>query len=155
MPASALEWLTTTRATAGTDFVALFAIWCLFLARHTGQRDITVGTPVSGRSHPDSAALIGCLVNTLALRVRVDPGTDFPGYLRVVRAAVVDALAHQEIPFDHIVRAVAPRRAAARNPLYSTLFTYTPAEDASWQQPHPEQWPHPRRHASRRRRQPP
>ncbi len=132
VPASELDWLATTRTAAGTDFVALLAIWCLFLARHSGQRDLTVGTPVSGRSHSDTAALIGCLVNTLALRVRVDPGTDFPGYLRAVRAAVVDALAHQEIPFDHIVRAVAPRRAAASNPLYTTLFAYTPAEDAGW-----------------------
>ncbi len=132
VPASELDSFTTIRTAAGTDFVALFAIWCLFLARHTGQRDVTVGTPVSGRSHADTAAIIGCLVNTLALRVRVDPGTDFPGYLSTVRAAVLDALAHQEIPFDHIVRAVAPRRAGARNPLYTTLFTYTPAEDASW-----------------------
>lgn len=132
VPGSELDWLEAARTAAGTDFVAMFAIWCLFLARHTGQRDLTVGTPVSGRSHPDTAALIGCLVNTLAVRVRVDPGTDVPGYLRTVRAAVLDALAHQEIPFDHVVRAVAPRRAADRNPLYTTLFSYTPAEDASW-----------------------
>ena len=59
VPASALDWLATNRAAAGTDFVALFAIWCLFLARHTGQRDLTVGTLVSGRSHPDTAALVG------------------------------------------------------------------------------------------------
>jgi amino acid adenylation domain-containing protein len=132
VPASELDWLTTTRAAAGTDFVALFAIWCLFLARCTGRRDLTVGTPVSSRSHADTASLIGCFVNTVALRVRVDPGTDFPGYLGTVRAAVLDAIAHQEIPFDHVVRAVAPHRTAASNPLYTTLFTYTPAADASW-----------------------
>ncbi len=124
VPASALEWLAATRTAAGTDFVALFAIWCLFLARHTGQRDLTVGTLVSGRNHPDTAGLIGFLVNTLALRVRVDPDADFPGYLRDVRAAVLDAFAHQEIPFDHVVRAVAPRRTAARNPLFTTMFSY-------------------------------
>ncbi len=133
VPASELHWLTTTRTAAGTDFVALFAIWCLFLARHTGQRDLTVGTLVSGRSHPDTAALIGYFVNTLALRVRIDPGTDFPAYLRAVRATVLDAFAHQEIPFDHVVRAVAPRRTAARNPLFTTMFSYTPAEGADWQ----------------------
>lgn len=132
VPASELNWLASTRAAAGTDFVALFAIWCLFLARCTGRRDLTVGTPVSGRSHADTAGLIGCLVNTLALRVRVDPGTDFPGYLRTVHAAVLAALAHQEIPFDHVVRAVAPHRTASSNPLYTTLFSYTTAADASW-----------------------
>ncbi len=132
VPSSALEWLAATRTAAGTDFVALFALWCLFLARHTGQRDLTVGTLVSGRSHPDTAALIGYFANTLALRVRVDPDSDFPGYLRGVRAAVLDAFAHQEIPFDHVVRAVAPRRTAARNPLFTTMFTYAPAEGGDW-----------------------
>ncbi len=122
--ASALDWLAAARAVAGTDFVALLAVWCLFLARHTGQRDLTVGTLVSGRSHPDTAAMIGFFINTLALRVRVDPGADLPGYLREVRAAVLDAFAHQEIPFDQVVRAVAPRRSAIRNPLFTTLFSY-------------------------------
>lgn len=133
VPASELSWLTSTRAAAGTDFVALCAIWCLFLARCTGRRDITVGTPVSGRSHADTAGLIGCFVNTVALRICVDPGTDFPRYLRSVHAAVVLAFAHQEIPFEHVVRAVAPHRTAASNPLYTTLFTYTASADASWQ----------------------
>ncbi len=132
VPASELDWLAATRAAAGTDFVALFAVWCLFLARHTGQRDLTVGTQVSGRSHPDTAALVGYFVNSLALRVRIDPGADFPDYLRNVRAAVLDAFAHQDIPFDHVVRAVAPRRSAGRNPLFTTLFSYTPAEGGDW-----------------------
>ncbi|HET9893996.1 MAG TPA: amino acid adenylation domain-containing protein, partial [Streptosporangiaceae bacterium] len=132
VPASALGWLATSRQAAGTDFVALFAIWCLFLARHTGQRDLTVGTLVAGRSHPDTASLIGYFVNTLALRVRIDPDTDFPDYLRGVRAGVLDAFAHQEIPFEHVVREVAPRRAAARNPLFTTLFSFTSAEEADW-----------------------
>lgn len=130
VPASALDWLAAIRAAASTDFVALFAVWCLFLARHTGQRDLTVGTLVSGRSHPDTAALIGFFVNTLALRVRIDPSADFPGYLRQVRAIVLDAFDHQEIPFDHVVRAVAPSRSATRNPLFNTLFSYVTPEAA-------------------------
>lgn len=131
--ASTLDWLADIHAAAGTDFVALFAVWCLFLARHTGQRDLTVGTLVSGRSHPDTAALIGFFVNTVALRLRVDPSADFLGYLRQVRAIVTDAFAHQEIPFDHVVRAVAPRRSPVRNPLFTTLFSYMSAESAGWQ----------------------
>lgn len=133
LPASALDWLDAVRADASTDFVALFAVWCLFLARHTGKRDITVGTMVSGRSHPDVAALIGFFINTLALRVRIDPSADFPGYLRGVRAVVLDAYAHQEIPFDHVVRAVAPSRSATRNPLFSVLFSYVLSEAAQVQ----------------------
>ena len=46
---------------------------------------------------------------------------------------VLDAFAHQEIPFDQVVRAVAPRRTAARNPLFTTMFSYTPAEETDRQ----------------------
>jgi hypothetical protein len=132
VPAGTLDRLATIHAAAGTDFVALFAVWCLFLARHTSQRDLTVGTLVSGRSHPDTAALIGYFVNTVALRVRVDPSAGFLGYLRQVRAVVLDAFAHQEVPFDRVVRAVAPRRSPVRNPLFTTLFSYLSAEAAGW-----------------------
>ncbi|HET9896231.1 MAG TPA: amino acid adenylation domain-containing protein [Streptosporangiaceae bacterium] len=131
VPASALDWLAAARSDAGTDFVAFFAVWCLFLARHTGQRDLTVGTLVSGRSHRDTATMIGFFVNTLALRVRIDPATDLPGYLRQVQAVVLDAFAHQDIPFEHVVRAVAPRRAAAHNPLFRALFSYAPTDWSS------------------------
>jgi hypothetical protein len=126
-PASAVEWLAAARSSASTDFMSLFAVWCLFLARHTGQRDLTVGTLVSGRTHPDTAALIGFLVNTLALRVRIDLAAGFPALVAHVRQVVLDALAHQDIPFEHVVRAVAPRRAAAHNPLFTTSFSHTPA----------------------------
>jgi amino acid adenylation domain-containing protein len=124
VPASALDWLAAVRDGAGSDLVTLFAIWCLFLGRRTGQRDLTVGTLVSGRSHRDTAELLGFFVNTLALRIRIDPAADLPTYLRQVRAVVMEAFAHQDIPFEHVVRAVAPRRDAARNPLFRTLFNY-------------------------------
>ena len=99
-------------------------VWCLFLARHAGQRDLTVGTPISGRTRPDTDALIGFFVNTLALRVRVDPGAGFAALVAQVRQVVLDAFAHQDIPFEHVVRAVAPQRTAARNPLFTTSFAH-------------------------------
>ncbi len=119
----AAAWLDAARTTASTtDFVVLLAVWSLFLARHTGRRDLTTGTLVSGRDHPDTATLIGFFVNTLALRIRVDPDVTFPVHLAAVRQAVLDAFARQEIPFEHVVRAVAPHRTAARNPLFTTSY---------------------------------
>lgn len=44
---------------------------------------------------------------------------------------VLDAFAHQDIPFEHVVRAVAPRRAAAHNPLFRTLFSYESTDPSS------------------------
>ncbi len=122
---AAVAWLTTARTLASTtDFVVLLALFCVFLARHSGRRDLTVGTLVSGRNHPDTAGLIGFLVNTLALRVRVDPARTFPDHIAYVRQVVLDAFAHQEIPFEQVVRAAAPQRTAARNPLFTSLYDH-------------------------------
>ncbi len=122
---AAVAWLTVTRTTAATtDFVVLLALFCVFLARHSGHRDLTVGTLVSGRNHPDTAGLIGFLVNTVPLRVRVDPAATFPDHVARVRQVVLNAFAHQETPFEHVVRAAAPQRAAARNPLFTSLYDH-------------------------------
>ncbi|MDY7091306.1 MAG: AMP-binding protein, partial [Actinomycetota bacterium] len=48
-------------------------------------------------------------------------------YLRRVRSVVLAAFAHQETPFEHVVRAVAPDRADGVNPLFRTMFAFTAA----------------------------
>ena len=124
VPASRLAGLDQLRSQAGaTDFMVLLAAYCLLLARVSGDRDFIVGVPVSGRSHPDLAPLIGFFVNTLALRVTVRPEDDFLTHLERVRSVVLEAFAHQEAPFEHVVRAVAPDRGG--NPLFRTMFVFT------------------------------
>ncbi|MDY7091146.1 MAG: condensation domain-containing protein, partial [Actinomycetota bacterium] len=127
VPADRLTALDQARREAGaTEFMAYLAAYSLLIARSSGERDITVGVPVSGRSHPDLAPVVGFFVNTLAVRVTVDPAEDFLTYLRRVRSVVLAAFAHQETPFEHVVRAVAPDRADGVNPLFRTLFSFTP-----------------------------
>ncbi|TDO36765.1 amino acid adenylation domain-containing protein [Paractinoplanes brasiliensis] len=127
IPADRLSGLDRIRGQAGaTEFMLYLAVYCLLIARRSGDRDVTVGVPVSGRSHPDLAPVVGFFVNTLAVRVTVDPAEDFLTYLRRVRSVVLAAFAHQETPFEHVVRAVAPDRADGVNPLFRTLFSFTP-----------------------------
>ncbi|MFE2752768.1 amino acid adenylation domain-containing protein, partial [Actinosynnema sp. NPDC059335] len=126
VPVADLAELDRLRAETGaTDFMVYLAVYCLLVARHSGERDVVVGVPVSGRSHPDLAPVVGFFVNTLAVRVTVDPDEDFPTYLDRVRTVVLEAFAHQEAPFEHVVRAVAPDRAEAANPLFGTMFSFT------------------------------
>ncbi|MFV2098683.1 amino acid adenylation domain-containing protein, partial [Micromonospora sp. LOL_014] len=132
LPADLLAGLDRIRARAGaTEFAAHLAVYLLLLARVSGERDLTVGVPVAGRSHPDLAPLVGFFVNTLALRVTVRPEDDFGAHLRRVRSAVLDAFAHQEAPFEHVVRAVAADRVDGGNPLFRTLFAFTPDAPAA------------------------
>ncbi|MEU9763662.1 amino acid adenylation domain-containing protein [Streptomyces sp. NPDC047987] len=98
-------------------FMALTAVTQLLFARHSGRRDIALGTVTSGRDHQDTADLVGFFVNTLVLRVGVDETCSFRDLLDRTRGVVLDAFAHQDVPFDRLVEALAPERDPSRTPL--------------------------------------
>jgi acyl transferase domain-containing protein/aryl carrier-like protein/acyl carrier protein len=103
-------------------FMVLHAAFAVLLARWSGDEDIVVGTPVAGRDHKDIEHLIGCFVNTLALRSRVKPGLSFDQFLRQSRASTLRAYAHQKIPFDMVVESLNPPRSLSHSPLFQVMF---------------------------------
>ncbi|WP_314176406.1 non-ribosomal peptide synthetase [Streptomyces winkii] len=111
-----------------TLFTALLAAYQVLLARHSGQRDVCVGVPAAGRSHPETQDLIGFFVNTLVVRGQVDAShTTFRTLLREARRATAEAYAHQDVPFDQVVAELCPDRGAAHNPLFQAYLDVTPA----------------------------
>ncbi|HBL32091.1 MAG TPA: hypothetical protein DD490_35150, partial [Acidobacteria bacterium] len=62
--------------------------------------------------------VIGCFLNTLALRVFLEGGEGFRDALGRARDVVLDALAHQDVPFEQVLEVVRPERSAARTPLF-------------------------------------
>jgi amino acid adenylation domain-containing protein len=104
-----------------TLHMVLFGAWAILLARLSNQYDLVVGTPVASR--PDEAhALIGCFVNTLPIRIDVSDNPTTAVYLARVRERMLGAYAHQDVPLEHIVEAVAPRRELGYNPLFVTML---------------------------------
>ncbi|MGW6240423.1 non-ribosomal peptide synthase/polyketide synthase [Streptomyces sp. NPDC055094] len=104
-------------------FVVLTAVTQLLLSRYSGQRDVAVGTVVSGRERAELEGLVGFFVNTLVLRARIDQDRhSFDDLLDHVRTTALDAFAHQEVPFDRVVDALAPERDPSRTPLVQALI---------------------------------
>ncbi|HKH43621.1 MAG TPA: amino acid adenylation domain-containing protein, partial [Thermoanaerobaculia bacterium] len=113
------------RRSGASLFMALLAAWQAFLARHTGQDDFVVGTPVAGRDRAEVEGLIGLFVNTLALRIRLPAGEAFTPLLARVREAALGAFGHAWVPFERVVEIVEPDRDLARgghNPLFQTML---------------------------------
>ncbi|WP_103352222.1 non-ribosomal peptide synthetase [Amycolatopsis sp. CA-128772] len=106
-----------------TLFTALTAACQLVLRRWSGQDDVAVGTVTSGRDHPEVQDLVGLFVNTVVLRSRVDGRRSFGELLGTVRRTVLDAFAHQEVPFERIVDELSPDRDPSRTPLFEVLVT--------------------------------
>ena len=104
-------------------FTVLLAAYQILLHRHSGQGDIVVGIPSDGRTHAGLRQLVGYLTNPLAIRTHVDADETFNDLLARVRATVLDALTHQDVPFALLVEKLLPSRDASRAPLFQTTFT--------------------------------
>ncbi|MEU4248902.1 non-ribosomal peptide synthase/polyketide synthase [Amycolatopsis sp. NPDC026612] len=112
-----------SRARDTTLFTALVAACQLVLRRWSGQDDVAVGTVTSGRDHAEVQDLVGLFVNTVVLRSSVDGQRSFGELLGAVRRTVLDAFAHQEVPFERIVDELSPDRDPSRTPLFEVLVT--------------------------------
>ncbi|WP_044043683.1 non-ribosomal peptide synthetase [Caballeronia insecticola] len=91
-----------------SPFVVLLAAFDAWLYRLSGANDVVVAVPVAHRQRAETASLIGLLLNTLALRARVDAHQTFSQLLDAVRTHALAAFAHQDVPFDRVLDAVKP-----------------------------------------------
>ena len=104
--------------------MTVLASYAATLARFAGQDEVVVGTATGNRSRPETAGLVGLFMNTLALRVPVVRDQSFDALLGEVRRVVLDAFAHQEVPFERVVEAVNPPRDLSQSPIFQALFLY-------------------------------
>ncbi len=111
-------------------FMVVHALVATLLARLSNSTDITVGTPVGGRDHPDLEELVGMFVNTVVLRTEVNPEDVFGDLLGRVRAADLDAFANDDIPFESVVGELVPRRQTSHSPLFQVLLSFENNETA-------------------------
>ncbi|MER7753329.1 amino acid adenylation domain-containing protein [Kitasatospora sp. NPDC097643] len=105
-----------------TPFVVLLTAWTATLARLCGQRDLTVGSPMGGRPHPDLENVLGMFVNTVVLRAGLRPGGSLGELLADLGTEHGRALDHQEYPFASLVQRLGVPRDLSRNALFDAFF---------------------------------
>ncbi|WP_262947602.1 non-ribosomal peptide synthase/polyketide synthase [Xenorhabdus indica] len=118
-----------------TLFMTLLSAWTVVLSRLSGQEDIIVGTPSSGRSRQEVEPLIGFFVNILALRTRVSDDLTVAELLAQVRQTTLAAQAHQDLPFEQVMESVLPPRGPDHTPLCQVMFAWQDYEDPHWTLP--------------------
>jgi amino acid adenylation domain-containing protein len=105
-----------------TFFMVLFAAFTVLLRRYTGQDDIVLGTPSSGRLKKEFERVIGFFVNNLVLRVDLSGDPSFAEVIRRVRKMALEAFEHQGTPFDRLVEDLQPERNLDRSPIFQVMF---------------------------------
>ena len=107
-----------------TLYMTLLASWAALLARLSGQDDVVIGSPVSGRQRSETEDLIGFFVNTLALRFKLNLEQSVGSLLDQTRQVVLDAQNNQDLPFEQIVDIVQPLRSLAHTPIFQVMFAW-------------------------------
>ncbi|HEX3786920.1 MAG TPA: condensation domain-containing protein [Pseudonocardiaceae bacterium] len=97
------------RALAAAHGVTLFTVLCVGVAvllhRHTGQDDLTIGVPVADRRHPGTQELVGYLVNTVPLRLRLAGDPRCGALLRRAHEELAGVAEHAELGLDGVIAA--------------------------------------------------
>jgi amino acid adenylation domain-containing protein len=107
---------------AATPFMVLLGGFAVLLGELTGRDDFLVGTAVDGRATVESEPLIGCFVNLLPLRARLDGNPSFAQLVRRLRDTVVGALGRRDLPFERLVEELQPPRDDSGLPLVQVAF---------------------------------
>ncbi|MBV9341275.1 MAG: amino acid adenylation domain-containing protein, partial [Acidobacteria bacterium] len=125
-PSLTAELKTLSERHGVTLFITLLAAFNALLYRYSGIEDVLVGSATAGRNRPETEKLIGFFLNTVVLRSDLSGNPTFLELLKRVRRVTLEALAHDDVPFEHLVKELQPKRDLSRNPLFQVLFSLEP-----------------------------
>ncbi len=114
------------RSAGTTPFMLWVAALQALLARISGRAKTAIGTPVANRRSPELERLFGFVANTLVLDAEMGDDPKTTELIDRVRVGALAAYAREDLPFELLVEALAPRRDLAQNPLFDVLLSFEP-----------------------------
>ncbi|MBL6449157.1 amino acid adenylation domain-containing protein [Fulvivirga sp. 29W222] len=106
-----------------SHFVTLLTAYYVLLYRYTGKNDIIVGSPVAGRSHIDLEDQIGCYINMLPLRLKMNDEESMLDVLKKVNTTTLEAIDHQEYPFELLLEDLQIKPFKSGSSLFDASFS--------------------------------
>lgn len=105
-----------------TFFMFLLSVLSILLHKYTGQEDIVIGTPSSGRNHADTERILGCLIKTLCLRTTPEKHLAYIEFLNRIRNISVDAFMNQDFSYASLIDMLNLKGNYSRNPLFDVML---------------------------------
>jgi amino acid adenylation domain-containing protein len=108
----------------GTPFMTCLAALYVVLHGSTGAEDVCVATLVANRTRPETEHLLGLVINTLLLRTSLSGNPSGRELLQRVQATTLAAYAHQDLPFEEVVRMLEQEQQVHRTALGQVLVVW-------------------------------
>ena len=104
-----------------STYTLFLSAFYVLLYRYTGQNQIIVGSPISGRFDSSISNTIGMFVNNIPLLTNIDNDIKFIDFMNIVKDTVLKAMDNQPYPYDILVKAL---KLNANTSLFDVMFTY-------------------------------
>ena len=105
-----------------TLYMVLLAAYEILLHRYSGQRQVLVGSPTSGRDDAAFSDVVGYFINPVVLKSEYADNQKFSDFLSATRKTVLDAFSNQRFPFPTLVERLQPQRETAYSPVFQAMF---------------------------------
>ncbi|SEA99110.1 non-ribosomal peptide synthetase [Variovorax sp. YR216] len=118
-----IDSLRKVGASSGTSlFATMFSAFAATLHRLSAQDDLVIGIAAAGQMPSDMPSLVGHCVNTLPIRVAVEPQMSFDTFAKASGTTLLDAFEHQTLTYGALLRKLSVPRDPSRLPLVNVLF---------------------------------
>jgi amino acid adenylation domain-containing protein len=109
-------------------YMVMLSAFAALLHRYTGESDLCIGTPLTGRKRREEEELVGLFVNLVPLRCRVAGEESFAKLVQRTSAQVLLDFEQGDVPFQKLVMELHPQRSMAHSPLFQVMFSMTPRD---------------------------
>lgn len=109
---------------ASSLFTTMLSAFGIQMQKYSGEDDLNIGLSVAYRPHSKLENIFGMFVNTVVVRLRYTKESTFRNIIHGTSEAALNAIAHQDLPFEKVVEIVNPDRSSNANPLFQVGFTW-------------------------------
>jgi hypothetical protein len=105
-----------------TDYMILLAGWHVLLSQYSGQDEVCVQTVVANRNRAELWKLIGPVANRLVIKLDLRGDPSFKELMARAKETVIEALEHQQLPWELMAAELARVKDTGRTPLADAMF---------------------------------
>ncbi|MFD2673096.1 HAD-IIIC family phosphatase [Marinicrinis sediminis] len=103
---------------------ALLSMYAYTLMELAEQKEVIMGSIVSGRHYPDVQQTVGMFINYLPIRLQQRAKRTAKTWTRAANQTLLEAYQHQDIPFEQLIDVLEVETSSDRNPLYDTMLVF-------------------------------